>query len=123
MKTPAELMDALRRHESAESAIAVWKEAQGYIKQFEEVKAAALDCARSEAEITGAVHQKFEHGSAGWTQPKTPRLNRDKWAAAMVANPDLETLQLRFEAAQAALEQAQSETGCLELPEPRFYIK
>jgi hypothetical protein len=117
-------MDTLSLNEDAATAIAVYREANGYIKLFEEVKAAALDCARAEMQGDGVTHTKTEWGgSAGWTTPKTPKLDRDKWAALIGQNEKLKTLQDEADRAAALLEQAQEQAGCMVLPEKKFYIR
>ena len=123
MTTPQELLAKLRQYETAESAIAVYKEAAGQIKAFKEVQQAALDCARTEMESDGVLHAKFEHGSVGWTKPRTPKLDRDAWAAVLANDARLQALQDAADRAQAKLEQAQQEAGCMVLPEPRFFIR
>jgi hypothetical protein len=123
MRTPQELLDTLTLAEDSTSAIAVYLEAQGYIKLFEEVKAAALDCARADMQTDGVVHTKTDFGSAGWTVPKTPKLDRDRWAGLIDRDARLKALQDAADIAQAHLEAAQQESGCMVLPEARFYIK
>jgi hypothetical protein len=124
MKTPQELLDTLQLNEDSASAIAVYREANGYIKLYEEVKAAALDCARAEMQGDGVVHTKTElGGSAGWTTPKTPKLDRDKWLTLIAQDGRLKALQDEADRAAALLEVAQEQAGCFTLPEKRFYIK
>lgn len=123
MRTPSELLDTLQLGEDVATALAVYKEAQGYIKRFEEVKAAALDCARLDMAADGVIHTKTDFGSAGWTVPKTPKLDRDKWAALIEQDQRLKVLQDQADRAAALLEAAQEEAGCMVLPEKRFFIK
>lgn len=123
MRSPQELMDTLQLNEDSSSAIAVYLEAQGYIKLYEQVKAAALDCARADMEADGVLHSKTDFGSAGWTVPKTPKLDRDKWGSLVEQDPKLKALQDAADRAAALLEEAQAEAGCMALPEKRFYIR
>jgi hypothetical protein len=123
MRTPQELRDKLQLHEDATSAIAVYLEAQSYIKQFEEVKAAALNCAQADMKADGVVHSKTDFGSAGWTRPKTPQLDKGKWATLIEHNARLKALQDEADRAADLLKTAQEEAGCMVLPSPRFYIK
>jgi hypothetical protein len=123
MRTPEELMDRLHLYEDATSAIAIYLEAQSYIKQFEEVKAAALSCAQADMKADGVVHSKTDFGSAGWTKPKTPQLDKGKWAILIEHDTRLKALQDEADRAADLLKSAQEETGCMVLPPPRFYIK
>src|SRR5262245_62068573 len=120
MRTPQELLDTLTLTEDSASAIAVYLEASGYIKLFEEVRQAALDCARADMQGDGVVHTKTDFGSAGWTAPKTPKLDKDKWAGLIGQDARLKALQDQADRAAALLEQAQAEAGCFTLPEARF---
>ena len=123
MKTPQELKERLQLFEDATSAIAVYLEAQSYIKQFEEVKAEALSCAQADMEADGVVHSKTDFGSAGWTRPKTPQLDKGKWTALIGQDARLKALQDEADRAAALLKAAQEEAGCMVLPPSRFYIK
>jgi hypothetical protein len=123
MRTPQELLTTLHEFEDATSAISVYKEAVGYIKAFKEVQQAALDCAAAEMQSDGVLHTKTDFGTAGWTKPRTPRLDRDIWAGMIARNEQLKQLQDEADQATARLEQAQHEAGCFFMPEPRFYIR
>lgn len=123
MRTPQELLDTLQLSEDSASAIAVYREACGYIKLYEQVKEAALECAKADMQADGVVHTKTDFGSAGWTAPKTPKLDKDKWLALIGQDEKLKALQDAADRAAALLEVAQQEAGCLVLPERRFYIK
>lgn len=123
MRSPQELLDTLQSGEDVQSAMAVYKEAVGYCRLFEEVKAAALDCARAAMAADGVTHHKDDFGSCGWTVPKTPKLDRDRWLALIDQDEKLKRLQDEADRAAALLEQAQEQAGCKVLPEARFYIK
>lgn len=124
MRTPRELLDTLNLNEDAATAITVYREANGYIKLFEEVKAAALDCARAEMEGDGVIHTKTEWGgAASRPAPKTPKLDRDKWLSLIGQDEKLRALQDAADRAAALLEAAQGEAGCMVLPEGRFFIR
>src|SRR5262245_1507676 len=120
MRTPQELMDRLHLYEDATSAITVYLEAQSYIKQFEEVKATALNCAQADMKADGVVHSKTDFGSAGWTRPKTPQLDKGKWADLIEQDARLKTLQDEADRAAELLKAAQEEAGCMVLPPGRF---
>jgi hypothetical protein len=123
MKTPQELVQILHDREDSTSAIGVFKEAAGYIKAFREVQQAALDCASAEMKADGVVHTKTDYGTAGWTRPKTARLDKDAWAEVVASDNDLAQLQADADRIAADLETAQRAAGCFKFPEPRFFIK
>lgn len=79
--SPTELAQELAQYEDADTAIAVYKEANLLISQFEEVKKAALNLAESELLATGETNLKTAIGSCGWSQPKTRQLDKDAWQA------------------------------------------
>lgn len=119
--TPTELVQKLTEYEDLETAVAVYKEANFLIAQFEDVKKAALSLAESELRSTGETGRKTAIGSCGWTQPKTPQLDKEAWAAAIGKDTDLATFQRHFDAAEKVLRKAQE--PFMKLPEGRFYIK
>jgi hypothetical protein len=123
MRTPQELKERLHLFEDATSAIAVYLEAQSYIKQFEEVKEVALNCAQADMKADGVVHSKTDFGSAGWTRPKTPQLDKGKWTTLIGQDGSLKALQDEADRAVELLKAAQEEADCMVLPPPRFYIK
>lgn len=119
--SPNELLQKLTQHEDAETAIAVYKEANHIIGLFEEVKQAALSLAENELRSTGETGRKTIAGSCGWTQPKTRQLDKDAWQKAVAQNYDLEAIQVNFERAKQTLDKAQE--PYLKLPEGRFFIR
>lgn len=119
--SPAELLQKLTQYEDAETAIAVYKEANLAISQFEEIKQAALSLAESELRSTGETGRKTAIGSCGWTQPKTRQLDKDAWQAAVAEDSDLSAIQTNFNRAKSLLERAQE--PFTKLPEGRFFIK
>jgi hypothetical protein len=123
MRTPDELRGTLALGEDVPTALAVYKEAAGYVKAFEAVKDEALELARASMQADGVLHHKDGLGSAGWTAPKTPKLDRDKWLSLLTQDEELKRLQDEADRAAALLEVAQERAGCLVLPERRFYIK
>lgn len=121
MMTPTELIQKLTQYEDGDTAIAVYKEANLAISQFEEVKKAALALAENELRSTGEVSRKTVAGSCGWTAPKTRQLDKGAWQAALVVDTDLAAVQINFDRAKAILEKAQE--PFTRLPESRFFIK
>lgn len=119
--TPTELTQKLTQYEDADTAIAVYKEANFIISQLEEVKKAALSLAESELRSTGEAGRKTVAGSCGWTVPKTRQLDKDAWQAALAEDTNLTTVQVNFDRAKATLEKAQE--PFTKLPEGRFFIK
>lgn len=119
--TPTELAQKLAQYEDADTAIAVYKEANFIISQLEEVKRAALNLAESELRATGETGRKTAAGSCGWTIPKTRQLDKDTWQSALVEDTNLTTIQVNFDRAKATLEKAQE--PFMRLPEERFFIK
>lgn len=59
--TPTELAQKLAQYEDADTAIAVYKEANFIISQLEEVKRAALNLAESELRATGETDTSGDH--------------------------------------------------------------
>jgi hypothetical protein len=121
MLNPIELTQKLAQYEDAETAIAVYREANHIISQFEEIKQAALNLAESELRSTGETSYKTAIGSCGWTQPKTRQLDKDAWQAAVADDSDLSAIQTNFNRAKSLLEKAQE--PFTRLPEGRFFIK
>ncbi len=119
--SPNELLQKLTQYEDAETAIAVYREANFIIAQLEDVKKAALNLAESELRSTGETGRKTPFGSCGWTQPKTRQLDKDAWQAAVAEDSDLSAIQMNFNRARSLLEKAQE--PFLRLPEGRFFIK
>lgn len=119
--SPAELAQKLTQYEDADTAIAVYKEANFIIAQFEDVKKAALNLAENELRSTGETVRKTTIGSCGWTVPKTAQLDKVAWQAAVAENSDLAVVQSEFDRVDAALKKWQQ--PFMKLPEGRFYIK
>lgn len=119
--SPTELLQRLAQYEDAETAIAVYKEANHAIGQFEEVKQAALSLAENELRSTGETSYKTAVGSCGWTQPKTRQLDKDAWQAAVAEDSDLSAVQTNFNWAKSLLDKVQE--PYLRLPERRFFIR
>lgn len=119
--TAIELAQKLAQYEDADTAIAVYKEANLLISQLEEVKQAALNLAESELRTTGEVSRKTVAGNCGWTAPKTKQLDKAAWTAAIAENQDLTAIQVNFDRAKKTLEKSQE--PFMKLPEGRFFIK
>jgi phage terminase large subunit GpA-like protein len=120
VKSEAELAAILAQFEDVDSAIAVYKEANAAIAQFEEIKKAALSLAENELRSTGEVAKRTAVGSCGWTQPKTPQLDKTAWEAAISENPELSAYEVNFNRAEKLLKKAQE--PFMKLPEGRFFI-
>ena len=114
MKDPNELMSKLLQYNDPESAIAVYKEIAGYLKQFKEIQDAAKKVVELHLETVGEFEVITGAGKAAYTQPKTPKLNKEKWATAMSRDQALAEVQSRFNEAENALDVAQ--TPFKELP-------
>lgn len=119
--TPIELTQKLTQYEYVDTAIAVYKEANFIIGQYDEIKKNCLSLAENELMSTGEVHRKSIVGSCGWTEPKTKKLNEAKWRRAVNQNKELMKLEDEFERIRNSLSLAQAEF--MELPEGRFFIK
>ena len=74
-------------------------------------------------ESDGVAHHKDDTGSAGWSRPKALCLDRERRAQVVASTPQLAELRDAADKAQARLEEAQQEAGCLYTPEPKFYIR
>ena len=107
MKTPAELLATLLKYNDPESAIAVYKEIAGYLKEFKDVQTAAKGIVELCLGELGELEIKTNAGKAAYTKPKTPKLNKEKWAVAMSRDRALMEVQNRFNAAQNDLDVAQ----------------
>jgi hypothetical protein len=123
MKTPQQLLDVLNRFEDVKSAIAVYREANAIIKEYQQVKEIALDLARSDMEADGVLHHKDDFGSAGWTEPKRVKLDEHRWQSIIKTDPEMKILQREADAAAENLRRAQEDQGCFVLPESRFFIR
>ncbi len=119
--TPIELTQKLTQYEDIDTAIAVYKEANFYIGQYDEVKKACLSLAENKLMATGEVHRKTIGGSCGWTEPKVKKLNEARWREAVKSNLKMAGLVTAYEIAKQELDEAQREF--MELPEGRFFIK
>ncbi|MDQ4076779.1 MAG: hypothetical protein M3220_11115 [Chloroflexota bacterium] len=117
----AQLTEQLAQNEDAESAIDVYKRANWIISQLDEVKDSALELAQQDMEARGLEHLKTPAGSAGWTEPRARQLNEQAWMAALAQEPRFMRLQREFDAAEAALRQAQEPYQAL--TESRFFIR
>ena len=120
---PNELLRILTDDETSATAMAVYKEIKGYVNAYKKVQDAARDCIMSEMKVDGVISAKWDIGSAGWTIPKTPKLNKTKWMQVCQQDQRLAILQMAADEAQEALQDAQEKAGCFELPEGNFYIK
>lgn len=114
------LLEMLVKYQDPETAVAVYKEASGYIDAFERVKDIAKGFIKNHLFETGELELTTRAGKVVYTSPKTPRLNADAWRAATVARPELRTLQQQFDAARDALDLAQAPFK--ELPAPTLRI-
>lgn len=121
MKTPIELTQILTQYEDAASAIAVYKECNLAIAEYEKIKEAALQLAQNSLEETGETTLKTLVGSCGWTEPKTPQLNKERWQQAIIEDTNLATVQRNFRAAEQTLKRWQQ--PYMILPAKRFYIR
>ena len=120
---PTELQQALEKYQDVGSLIGVYKSAAAGIRTLREIQAQALELAQQAMSEAGAVHHKDDYGTCGWSDPKSQRLDRVKWAQTVERSPVLQQLQAELDRVQARVEQAQQEAGCMELTEPRFYIR
>jgi hypothetical protein len=121
MKTPVELAQLLAQYEDASTAIAVYKEANLAIAEYEEVKKAALALAESSMVDSGEAHLNALVGSAGWTTPKTPQLDKEAWANAILEDHNLATVERNFKAAEKVLKRWQE--PYMKLAARRFFIR
>lgn len=119
--SPIELTQKLTQHEDADTAIAVYKEANFIIGQYEEVKKAALNLAENELRLSGEAERKTIAGSCGWTKPKAKKLNEIKWRDAIKDDRELQRLEYQFNQLKSDLEEAQ--LPYMELAESRFFIR
>ncbi len=117
------LLLRLQAADDIESFLALYHEAASLVNELETVKKTALALAEQALRETGEV--KYKHPlagwTAGWTQPKTPKLDKEAWASALKADAELRAAQLAFDQAELALKAAQ--TPYQYLPEPSFYIR
>ena len=120
---PTELQQALEKYQDVGSLIGVYKSAAAGIRTLREIQAQTLELAQQAMSEAGAVHHKDDYGTCGWSEPKSQRLDRARWAQAVEASPAPQQLQDELNRAQARLEEAQQEAGCLYTPEPRFFIR
>lgn len=111
----------LAEYEDAETAIAVYRQANVTINELKRIKELCLDLAQSELRANGETHRATVLGSAGWSQPKTPRLDKGAWEHAAALEPDLAKIQADFDRAKKLLEVAQE--PFMVLPEPAFFIR
>jgi hypothetical protein len=121
MKQPTDLLQTLLEAESAETAVAIYKEAASYAQQFKDVQTAALACAQADLQTSGETKRKTIFGSCGWTNPQSDELDKAAWQTAVAANPDLLSLETAVANAQNALRQAQQPYS--RRREPAFYIR
>lgn len=112
---------ATREIGDAETAIAVYRQANVTINELKRIKELCLDLAQSELRANGETHRATVLGSAGWSQPKTPRLDKGAWEHAAALEPDLAKIQADFDRAKKLLEVAQE--PFMVLPEPAFFIR
>jgi hypothetical protein len=123
MLTPADLRKKLQQLEDTNGAITVYKEVAAIIKEYQAVQQEALEQAAADMQLDGVLHHKGDLGSAGWTKPKTPRLDKAVWAQRVNSDTALAQLQAEFDEMERRLKLAQEQAGCWTLPEPRFYIR
>lgn len=121
MKTPIELTQILTQYEDAESAIAVYKEANLAIAQYQAVKDAALSLAENALRESGETNLKSIAGSCGWTTPKTAKLDQDAWNTAVLLDPSLSEILHHYQVAEEQLRDA--EKPYMKLPPKRFFIR
>lgn len=72
----------LAEYEDAETAIAVYRQANVTINELKRIKELCLDLAQSELRANGETHRATVLGSAGWSQPK-----RRAWTKAHGSMP------------------------------------
>lgn len=121
MNTPIDLVRILTENEDRDSAITVYKECNHIISKYEEVKAIALSLAQSSLTETGEAEYKTVTGSCGWSNPKTPKLDKEAWQVAVSEKPELNTVQAHFNQAEKLLKKAQE--AFMKLPAPTFFIR
>ena len=120
-KTPHELVVLLKQYEDVESAILVYKEASAVMKQYEPVKAMARGMVEQMLRSTGESHVTTQAGTAGWTHPKTPKLDQEAWDKAMLEVPLCQGAQNAFDNSKHNLEQLQQ--PYMKMPDPTFVIR
>lgn len=117
----AALGAALAEHEDVESAIAVYKEAACYVDKLEEIQDGAKQFAEMILRETGEAHVKTATGTAGWTKPRTKKLDKDAWARKLQTNEEARLAVEALSIATSRLDNAQAD--CMVMPEGTFYIR
>ena len=107
MKTPSELLRVAMKYDDPESLIAVYKEAAGYAKQMKEVQDAAKARLQLMMDELGEREVSTGAGKAAYTVPKTPKLDKRMWSAALARDPQLRVIQNQYDDAAQMLDEAQ----------------
>ena len=114
------LMEKLAQYPDPESAIAIYLEAAALEKHLAEVKAIARQRIENYMRETGEMVYKCQAGTAAYTKPKTLKLDKAMWTAAVLRDPVLAQLQHGYDL--AADEPNRGQETFKVLPEPSLRI-
>ena len=114
------LMEKLVEYEDLESAVAIYLEAHSLQNALDDVKRVAKGWVEQYLASTGEIEYSCKAGKAKLTNPRTARLDRKSWSAAVAADRNLADVQFAYDAASANLDKAQEPFKVL--PEPTLRI-
>ena len=102
------LRQKLAEAQDAETAIAIYKEADEIRRQLEEIQTSARDLAQQDMQARGLESLQTPVGQAHWQQPEEPVLDQTAWAEAVAEDPALRNMQRDVELAYEELREAQA---------------
>jgi len=115
-----DLLEKLAQYQDPESAVAIYLEAAAAEKRLAEVKEIARRRIETYMRETGDTTFTCQAGKAAYTQPKTPKLDKDAWNNAMLRDPVLGHTQRQYDLAADELSKAQQPFSALPAPTLRI---
>ena len=115
-QTSKHLNSKLFQYHDPVTAIAVYKEAAGYIAALKKTQATARAVIVKHLADLGELEMTTPAGKASYTIPKKPRLDKTLWREAVARSLEARNAQNAANHAKSVLELTQEAAGCMILP-------
>ena len=117
---PNPLFDKLAQYGDVESSITIYLEATAAIKEQNEIQRIARNRVATYLAQTGEMTYRCLAGTAKYTTPRTPRLDKKAWDEAVLRDDALAAVQREFNRMQIHLDNTQEPFKTL--PDPQLRI-